>query len=98
MKADGERCRGLRGRRQERRRGRGDGEAHFLLRMQGRKFMNGSHLSSCSKCKQHTLTKKNELGAAGKASASAPAEALWPVSSLENKKKVKLVTSTNCLN
>lgn len=42
---------------------RGEGEAHFLLRTQGRKFMNGSHLSSCSKCKQHTWTKKNELSA-----------------------------------
>lgn len=46
----------------ERERG-GRGEAHFLLRTQGRKFMNGSHLSSCSKCKQHTWTKKNELSA-----------------------------------
>lgn len=32
--------------------------AHFLLRTQGRKFMNGSHLPSCSKCKQHSWTKK----------------------------------------
>lgn len=38
----------------------GEGEAHFLLRTQGRKFMNGSHLSSCSKCKQHTWTKKHK--------------------------------------
>lgn len=34
------------------------GGGHFLLRTQGRKFMNGSHLPSCSKCKQHSWTKK----------------------------------------
>lgn len=43
--------------------GEEEGEAHFLLRTQGRKFMNGSHLSSCSKCKQHTWTKKHERSA-----------------------------------
>lgn len=65
MKTEGEQRRTERGRRREseRERERGEGEAHFLLRTQGRKFMNGSHLSSCSKCKQHTWTKKNELSA-----------------------------------
>lgn len=74
MKSEGESSAGLRER--ERARERGEGEAHFLLRTQGRKFMNGSHLSSCSKCKQHTWTKKNELWA----QANAPtAEAFSPL-------------------
>lgn len=41
----------------------GEGEAHFLLRTRRRKFMNGSHLSSSSKCKQRSQTKKNKLSA-----------------------------------
>lgn len=64
MKTEGESSsRGLRAR-------RGEGEAHFLLRTQGRKFMNGSHLSSCSECKQHTWTKKKSERALGAGDAS----------------------------